>query len=92
MTHHDQDTGHDNGTQEANSQGAGVNLQSHAQEKAPKPDDAHRRGGDRRSVEDDARGQFTQSQEGRENNGVTSASPRVTTGTDDATFKHESGD
>lgn len=37
----------------------------------------------------DAAGQFVQSKHGAHNNGVSSATPRVTTGTDDATFKGE---
>lgn len=85
-----------NGLSEANSQGAGLNLQSHAQEAKPqspsKADSTDRGGGDRSSVEGDARGQFVQSDHGKENNGVTSASPRVTTGTDDATFENDPGD
>lgn len=40
-----------------------------------------------RTIEDDAKGQFTGTQHGGGNNGVTSATPRVLTGTDDATFK-----
>ena len=36
-------------------------------------------------VEQDARGQFAEKKHGRTNNGVSSASPRVTSGTDDAT-------
>jgi hypothetical protein len=41
------------------------------------------------AAEKDAEGQFVQSKHGAHNNGVTSATPRVTTGTDDATFKGE---
>ena len=36
-------------------------------------------------VEQDARGQFAEKKHGGTNNGVSSASPRVTSGTDDAT-------
>jgi len=86
-----------NGLSEANSEGAGVNLQSHAQDaKQSSPtksrDTERGEGNDRSSVEGDARGQFVQSEHGRENNGVASASPRVTTGTDDATFENDPGD
>ncbi|MBS9720566.1 hypothetical protein JYU29_07695 [Tianweitania sp. BSSL-BM11] len=82
-----------NGLSEANKEGAGVNLQSHAQDAKPnaasQPGDA--KGNGDTAVEGDARGQFVHSKEGRENNGVTSASPRVTTGTDDATFENDPG-
>lgn len=80
------------GLREANDEGAGINLQSHAQD--AKPSDRGKSqdmGHDRSSVEKDAQGQFTQSQHGGENNGVSSASPRVTTGTDDATFENDPG-
>jgi hypothetical protein len=86
-----------NGPSEANSEGAGLNLQSHAQDaKQASPlksrDTERGEGNDRSSVENDARGQFTQTEHGHENNGVASASPRVTTGTDDATFENDPGD
>jgi hypothetical protein len=82
----DKFTARDNGgdgVREANSQGAGVNMQSHAQDKSV----AGAAGGT--SAEKDAAGQFTQTKHGGHNNGVSSATPRVTTGTDDATFHHD---
>lgn len=42
-------------------------------------------GCDKSRVEHDARGQFAKKTQGGTNNGVSSASPRVTSGTDDAT-------
>lgn len=43
---------------------------------------------DAAKIEGDAKGQFAGTQHGGKNNGVSSATPRVTTGTDDATFKN----
>ena len=44
---------------------------------------------DATQVEKDARGQFVKSRHGAENDGVSSAKPRVITGTDDATFDRD---
>ncbi|MBP0439883.1 hypothetical protein [Tianweitania sediminis] len=77
------------------SPGAGASLPSQAQDAKPQSSSTSHTSGqgkDRGSVEGDARGQFVQSQHGKENNGVSSASPRVTTGTDDATFENDPGD
>ncbi|HEV7417517.1 MAG TPA: hypothetical protein VGN98_15275 [Tianweitania sediminis] len=77
------------------SPGAGASLPPQTQDARPQSPSTSSTGGqgkDRRSVEGDARGQFVQSQHGKENNGVSSASPRVTTGTDDATFENDPGD
>ncbi|MCG6115281.1 MAG: hypothetical protein MEQ84_08790 [Mesorhizobium sp.] len=42
-------------------------------------------------IKDDAGGQFVQSQNGKDNSGVSSATPRVLTGDEDATFSKHHG-
>jgi cytochrome c556 len=57
-----------------------------AKDRKPRPVTRGKSGAD--AIRKDAQGQFAQSQADPDSNGVASADPVVTSGDDDATFKH----